>query len=114
LSLEFNKSRKKEPVVLRHIVMWKFKDSAEGSTKRENLLKARGLFEALPGTIPQIKALEVGIGIAEGEQFYDLALNSTFDNSEALVAYQQHPDHVKVVEFLRKVQTAKVVIDYQL
>lgn len=98
--------------MLRHIVMWKFKDSAEGATKRENLLRARALFEALPGTIPQIKSFEVGISMAEGGQFYDIALNSTFENPGTLVAYQQHPAHVKVVEFLRTVQTSKVVIDY--
>jgi hypothetical protein len=92
--------------------MWKFKDSAAGAGKQENLTKAKAMFESLPGEISHIKFLEIGIGITEGDQFYDLALNSTFDSQETLVAYQQHPAHLSVVEFLRAVQSSKVVIDY--
>ena len=38
--------------MIRHIVMWKFKETAEGATKAENLHKVKGLLEALPDTIP--------------------------------------------------------------
>ena len=32
--------------MIRHIVMWKFKEMAEGATKAENLRKVKGLLEA--------------------------------------------------------------------
>jgi hypothetical protein len=41
-------------------------------------------------------------------------LSTEFDDRAALVAYQQHPEHVTVVEFLRKVQSARMVVDYEL
>ena len=34
--------------MIRHIVMWKFKETAEGATKTVNLHKVTGLQEALP------------------------------------------------------------------
>ena len=45
--------------MIRHIVMWKFKETAEGATKAENLHKVKGLLEALPDTIPVIRRMEV-------------------------------------------------------
>lgn len=32
--------------MIRHIVMWKFKEMAEGATKAENLRKVKSLLEA--------------------------------------------------------------------
>ncbi len=99
--------------MLKHIVMWKFKEAAEGATKEENLLKAKSLLDALPPGIPQIKMFEVGIDILHSDTSYDLILISGFDDESSLVAYQKHPEHVAVVEFLRKVQAAKIVVDFK-
>jgi hypothetical protein len=98
--------------MLKHIVMWKFKDAAEGSAKSENLRRAKTLLDALPEKIAHIKSFEVGVDILHSDSSYDLVLNSAFDNHETLVAYQRHPEHVSVVDFLRKVQIGKVVVDY--
>ncbi len=98
--------------MLKHIVMWKFKEVADGSTKEENLRKAKALLDALPPKIPQIKLFEAGIDILHSDSSYDLVLISGFDDDASLVAYQKHPDHVTVVEFLRKVQMSKVVVDF--
>lgn len=100
--------------MLKHIVMWRFKDVAEGADKKANLLKAKSLLDALPRTIPSIMDFEVGIDILRSDQSFDLVLNSSFADQDALRTYQTHPDHVKVVEFLRKVQVTKNVVDYHV
>ena len=99
--------------MLKHIVLWKFLTYAEGADKKENLLRAKGLLESLKKTITEIRFLEVGLDVTHTERSYDLVLYTEFDNPAALVAYQQHAEHVKVVEFLRKVQSGRVVIDYE-
>ncbi len=99
--------------MLRHIVMWKFLTYAESADKKQNLLKAKALLESLRGKIKEIRFLEVGIDVTHTERSYDLVLYTEFDNPAALVAYQQHAEHVKVVEFLRKVQSERGVIDYE-
>lgn len=98
--------------MLKHIVMWKFKEAAEGAAKEENLRKAKTLLESLPAKIPQIKSFEVGIDILHSDSSYDLVLTSGFDNENFLSIYQKHPEHAAVVEFLCKVQAAKKVVDY--
>lgn len=98
--------------MIRHIVLWKFLEEAAGNTRTENLRKAKQLLEGLPRTIPEILTLEVGIALTHTSPAYDLALNATFASAEAIVRYQNHPDHLRVVEFLRTVHDGKAVVDY--
>jgi hypothetical protein len=100
--------------MIKHIVFWKFLDQAEGSDKNTNLAKARHLLESLPEAIPEIRLFEVAVGVNPSPQSYDLVLYSHFDELESLAAYQRHPAHVRVVEFLRKVQSARAVVDYEV
>jgi hypothetical protein len=99
--------------MLKHVVAWKFKESAESAAKEENLHHAKALLEGLKDKITEIKSLEVGIDTMKTKQSYDLVLESEFDNVEALLVYQTHPEHVKVGEFLRKVQQSRIVVDYE-
>jgi predicted secreted Zn-dependent protease len=99
---------------VKHIVAWKFKEYAENSEKSANLARAKTLLESLKGKIAQITALEVGIDVSHTDHSFDLVLNTEFDSRAALVAYQQHPEHVKIVEFLRRVQSARIVVDYEV
>ena len=49
--------------MLKHIVVWKLKDFAEGASKDENAHKMKALLEGLKKKIKVIKTLEVGINI---------------------------------------------------
>ena len=100
--------------MIRHIVCWKFLGQAGGASKAENLRKAKSMIESLPGKIPEILTLEVGIDSTQGPASFDLALNGTFASAPALEAYQRHPEHLNVVGFLRLVQSEKMVVDYEL
>lgn len=98
--------------MLKHIVMWKFKDAAEATDKDENLRTAKTLLDSLPPIIGEIKSFEVGIDTLHSDSSYDLVLISTFENAVTLAAYQTHPEHLKVIKFLRKVHAGKIVVDY--
>jgi len=99
--------------MLKHVVAWKFKETAENVPKEENLQRAKALLEGLKDTIAEIRSIEVGIDSMKTRQSYDLVLVSEFDSVEALLVYQTHPDHVAVGEFIRKVQSSRVVVDYE-
>jgi hypothetical protein len=100
--------------MIRHIVCWKFLDHADGASRAENLRKAKSMLESLPGKIPEILSLEVGIDSTRGAASFDLALNGTYASAAALETYQRHPEHVHVVGFLRLVQSEKMVVDYEI
>lgn len=98
--------------MLKHIVMWKLKDYAEGASKAENAVKIKEMLNSLVGRIPEIKALEVGININTSEQAYDAVLYTEFEDDKALETYQNHPEHKKVSEFVGKVRLGRAVADY--
>ena len=99
--------------MIKHIVMWKLKDSAEGNTKAQNAALIKEKLEALPQKISQIKFMEVGINVNPSDMAYDAVLVSDFESMEDLEAYQNHPEHKKVQGFVKAVREARVVADYQ-
>ena len=66
--------------MLKHIVMWKLKEFAEGKTKAENALIMKENLERLVGIVPEIISLQVGINEKESDMAYDAVLISTFDS----------------------------------
>ena len=100
--------------MVKHIVCFKLKDHAEGATRAENarLLKTR--IEAMRGAIPGMRELEVGLNFEPSEAAYDLVLYAVFDTRAALAAYQQHPAHLAVVDVIRRVRDARIVVDYDV
>jgi len=98
--------------MLKHIVLFKLKENAEGASKEQNAKKIKADLEALTGRIPQIRRMEVGINCIPGEAAYDVAIYSEFANQQDLSTYAKHPEHVKVAEFVGKVRESRVVVDY--
>ena len=100
--------------MIKHVVMWKFKESAEGASKAANVQIFKDGLEALIPIIPQIIDLEVGVNEVESDASYDVILVSTFANMEDLKIYASHPDHVAVGDFCAKVRESRVVVDYTI
>lgn len=101
--------------MIKHVVMWKLKDIAEGKTKAENAEVMKELLEDLPNKIEELHSAEVGINILEGdgEAISDVVLTTVCNSREDLQAYAVHPDHQKVVSFIKKVVDERRVTDYE-
>ena len=99
--------------MIKHIVMWKLKEFAEGNNKSENANIIKNSLESLEEKISAIKFIEVGININEAKQSYDVVLCSEFESMEALDIYQNHPEHVKAAEFIKKAVEDRVAVDYE-
>lgn len=99
--------------MVRHVVMFSFKDEAEGCSKAENVAQTKAMLDALPGKIPQIRAQSVACNDpqAAGDN-YDLVLISDFDSYDDLHAYLVHPDHVAVGQFMRPRRIARACVDF--
>lgn len=100
--------------MIKHVVMWRFKESAEGNTKSENMRIFREGLEALVPIIPELKTLEIGVDELGESASYDMILISTFDSFEALEVYKNHPEHQKVSAFCGKVRESRVAVDFTL
>ena len=98
--------------MLRHIVMWQFKDEAEGKTRAENCALVKKQLEALPPHISFLRRLEVGINEFPSPMAADLVLITEFDSKDDLDLYAVHPEHVKVSDYIGKVRASRTVVDY--
>ncbi len=98
--------------MIKHFVMWKLKDEAEGASKVENIEKMRRLLEGCSALVPGIGRFEVGVAEAGYASTYDVVLHSEFDDTEALNGYLQHPQHQALVAFIRAVTEARQCVDY--
>jgi len=96
-----------------HIVMFTLKDFAEGKDKSENLIIMKEKLESLIDSVDQIRKIEVGLNINTNPAAYDIVLYSEFDSDEDLDAYQIHPAHRKVSDFIGEISDKRVVVDYE-
>ncbi|MFW6019787.1 MAG: Dabb family protein [Bacteroidales bacterium] len=97
--------------MIRHIVMFRLKDEPE---KHENIQKLKEAIEKLEEFIPEAKSIEVGVNINEKPSAYDLVLVSEFEDEDALERYRVHPEHQKVVEFIKEVNEDIAAVDYHI
>jgi hypothetical protein len=99
--------------MIKHLVMWKLKDAAEGATKEQNARKMKTDLEALKHKIPLVGKIEVGLNFLPSDSAYDVALYSEFENEEDLALYQKHPEHRSVGAFVAKIAESRIVVDYK-
>jgi len=97
---------------LRHIVMWRLKEEAEGHSRQENTMKARDILLQFANLTPGILLFEVGIRTEGLDCTSDLILNSVFKDEEALKTYQNHPDHVAIKPFMKAVVEQRSCMDF--
>jgi hypothetical protein len=100
--------------MIKHIVLWKLKEDEGGWSKQENAFELKRRLEALKNKIPEILELEIGFPIEKGETVSDVALYSLFKDKGSLEIYQKHPEHQKVVEFVKQIAVERRVVDYEV
>ncbi len=94
--------------MIKHIVMWKFKDEVVEADKLEMKRK----LEALKGVVPMLLNIEVGMDVVGSDASKHMVLYSEFNSLDDLKAYAQHPEHLKVVDFVKPLVCERHVVDY--
>jgi hypothetical protein len=92
--------------VINHIVLFKLRDAEDAAELVRRL-------HALGGQIPEVRHLEAGADVTGSERSFDVALVSRFSSVDDLNTYRDHPDHVKLVEWIGEVTTDRVAVDYE-
>lgn len=95
--------------MLRHIVLIKFKD---GVDSRSVAIKFKKMLEELENSIVSLIRIEVGINISTKPSAHDIVLTADFNDIDGLDNYRIHPEHVKVLEYLKTVMDKVAVVDY--
>lgn len=100
--------------MIKHIVMWKLKEHAEGADKAANMVKMKSMLDACAALVPGMLAFETALAQPGLESTYDVVLYSEFASKAALDAYQAHPDHVALKPFIGAVREARQCMDYAI
>ena len=99
--------------MIKHVVMWKV-EGAGPEDRAATAAEIRAMLESLPGQVPGIRSLEVGVNSLPGDQASDLVLITEFDDWGSLKAYAVHPSHVEVAEKVRQLTTERMSADYEV
>lgn len=100
----------KEEKVLRHVVLFKFKES----TSEEDIKEIEDAFAALPAKIPEIIDFEWGLNNSpEGlDKGFTHCYFITFADENGRSIYLPHPDHVAFTEIVGPHLEDVLVMDY--
>lgn len=99
--------------MIKHVVLWKFKDEAENRTKEENMNLVKERLYALCPIIPEVKKMEIGLDFGHTAMSYDMFLYTEFETKEDLQKYAVDPDHAKVKKIVAATTEARVTLDYE-
>ena len=103
--------------MIRHVVMWKLKEEAEGASREKNAEKMKLILEGLKSNIEEIKNVEVGINInadEDDEMAYDVVLISDFETELDYTMYTRNSHHKKAVDFIESVAEQRYFVDYMV
>ena len=92
-----------------HIVTFQFKEE----NKKANIIQAKQMLENLMGAVPSLRNIDVGINFSKEERAMDLSIITAFESKDGLDAYAIHPEHLKVVDFIKTVAEYSKVVDYE-
>lgn len=98
--------------MVKHIVMFKLKDSLSEKEKQEIAGSFKSAIEALPEKIDFIRYIHVGININTSEK-WDICLESTFDTLDDVKAYSVHPAHVAAARIIKEAKEDRACVDFE-
>ncbi len=100
--------------MVKHIVFWRLKKELSADERQQAFARIKSGFEALPGRIPGLLKMEIGLDYGQGPDASDLVLYSEFDSRASVSGYEAHALHMALVPLVREVRTEKRVVDFEL
>lgn len=104
--------------MIRHVVMWKLKDEAQGAPREKNAEKMKLILEGLKINIEEIRNVEVGINITEdqdqADSAFDVVLISDFETELDYTMYTRNAHYKKAIAFINSVIDQRYFVDYKV
>lgn len=100
--------------MIKHIVIWKLKEHAEGADRATNARKIKELLDTCANLAPGTLKFEVVLAQPGLEATSDVILYSEFATRADLDAYLEHPQHVAVKPFIAAVREGRECMDYEI
>ena len=99
--------------MVRHLILWKLKESLSIEEKEKVSRDIKEHLEALVGKVPGRISLKIVINEMVSSNA-DLMLDSTLESEEALTVYQKHPEHVLAADtYVRPFTEVRMCLDFK-
>ncbi len=92
--------------MLAHGVCFKFESLDVADEVKQRLL-------SMAGRVPSLRHIEAGVDVVRSARSYDVALITKFDDLAGMHAYQVHPVHEEVANFIKQRATGSVAVDFE-
>jgi hypothetical protein len=93
--------------MVKHIVLWTFKD---GVDKDVTFTSLKELFASFVFSVPGLRNFQ----LHRGYQGYDVCLESEHDDASALEAYQHFPAHLEAKEVVKATRNLRASCDFEI
>ena len=98
--------------MVKHIVLFKLKETLSQEEKWKVMNDFKAAIEALPAKIGFIRHIFVGLNANPAEK-WAICMGSEFDTLADVGAYAVHPDHVAAAGLLKEVKADRACVDYE-
>jgi len=99
--------------MIRHIVLWKLDTSYSSEEKTKIKKQLKDMLLHLQGKIDQLQTIEVNFNSENAAASnYDIMLDSSFESFYDLKIYQEHAEHLKVVDYIKTLKLQRTAIDF--
>ncbi len=98
--------------MVRHVLVWQFKDELSSDEKAAAAKKIKAELEALVGVVPGLRELTV-VTTPMASSNADLLLDSTMESPADYDVYKDHPAHVAAATYVKSVVKCRVCMDYE-
>lgn len=100
--------------MIKHIVLFKLKEFNSIEEKKEALTKIKTGLESLINKIDLLQAIKVELNLEIESANYDLCLITQFKSVDDMNAYQIHPEHQKVLKYIKSVAAQRACVDFEI
>lgn len=99
--------------MINHVVLFKLKEFESETAKTEAVLEIKNALLGLNGKIAELKYIEVGNNFELAAKSFDICLITHFESLDGLNVYATHPEHLKVVDVVRKYAIDRAAVDFE-
>ena len=106
-TIGYSQNNDSKEKLLQHVLLFQWSEDYNVNTKAE-VLK---LFKGLPNKIIGLESFEI-LDVTTSSGNFDSVLTFQFSSEEALITYEEHPDHLRVKEIAPPLISGYAQYDY--
>ena len=99
--------------MVKHIIIWEFNDELSGEQRTAAACRIKRELEALQGVIKGLRSIKVYTDMLPTSNG-DIMLESLFDDTAALEYYADHPEHLKVKQYISQTVKSRKCADFEV